>query len=55
MNVQSFGTTRILVLGLPTPQGKVTFGCRPHKGIEYIIGRGVVPPPKGCRPCKAYV
>jgi hypothetical protein len=34
-------------------QRKVTFGCNPH-GTKYIIGRGVMPSPKGCEPCKAY-
>jgi len=56
MSVQSLGRTRIVVFEIQfwESQGKVTFGCSPRKKAYNTIWRGVVPPPKGCGPCKTY-
>jgi hypothetical protein len=42
MSIQSFGTTRLLVLGLPLrnpweSEGKVTFGCSPRGEAQSIL------------------
>jgi hypothetical protein len=56
MNVQSFGTTKVPILGLPfgNPRDKWHLDITSWRGIEYTMGRGVVPPPKGCGSCKAF-
>ncbi len=54
MSIQSFETTIIPILGLPLG----SLGKKCHLDVplwivtEYSIGRGVVPPPKGCGLCK---
>ncbi len=54
MNVQSFKTTRVPILGLPLGNR----GKKGHLDVVFaerhiVYYRGMVPPPKGCKPCKA--
>jgi hypothetical protein len=57
INVQSFGTTKVLVLGLPlgNPGEKWHLDVVPVERHKIYYREGVVLPPKGCGLCKACV
>jgi hypothetical protein len=51
MNIHNSKTTKVPILGLP--RKNTIWMWSPRRVIKYTIGRGVVPPPKDCRSCKA--
>jgi hypothetical protein len=52
--VQSFKITKVPILGLPlrSPKKKCHLDVAQQRVTKYIIGRGMMPPPKACGLCK---